>query len=51
MPFPLDRLLAILGILLEGYDVDTRLPAPHITLPGEYTELEIGRAQVYGIVS
>ncbi|KAF8876947.1 origin recognition complex subunit 5 C-terminus-domain-containing protein [Infundibulicybe gibba] len=45
-PFPLDRLLAILGALLEENDVDTRIPAPEYTSPGEYTDMEISRAGV-----
>jgi len=49
-PFPLDRLVAILGVLLEGNDVDTRLPAEEFTIPGEYTEMEIGRVQVYAAI-
>ncbi|KAI6137244.1 OPT oligopeptide transporter protein-domain-containing protein [Pisolithus sp. B1] len=41
--FPLDRLLAILGALLEEHDVDS-WPFDHrFVLPGEYTDMEIGR--------
>jgi len=50
-PFPLDRLIAILGALLEENDVENRPPAPEFVLPGEYTEMEMGRAQVYALVS
>jgi origin recognition complex subunit 5 len=50
MPFSLDRLVAILGVLLEENDVDSRLPAPEFAYPGEYTEMEIGRTQVYALV-
>ena len=48
--FPLDRLIAILGVLLEENDVDTRPVAPQYTLPGEYTEMEIARVAVYANV-
>jgi len=48
--FPLERLVAILGVLLEENDVDTRLPAKELTIPGEYTEMEIGRVQVYAAI-
>ena len=47
MPFPLDRMLAILGVLLEENDADTRPPAPEYEIPGEYTEVEISRVAVY----
>lgn len=53
MPFPLDRLLAIVGVLLEENDADARLPAPQYSIPGEYTDMEISRVvlhiQVYHI--
>ena len=29
-PFPLDRLIALLGALLEEHDVESRLPAPEL---------------------
>jgi origin recognition complex subunit 5 len=51
IPFPLDRLIAILGILLEENDVDVRPAAPEYTIPGEYTEMEITRVHVYASVS
>lgn len=51
MPFALDRLFAIVGVLLEENDADSRPPAPQYTIAGEYTEMEISRvvlhAQVY----
>lgn len=50
MAFPLDRLIAILGALLEENDVETRLPAPEFTIPGEYTDMEISRVAVYSAV-
>ncbi|KAI6137283.1 OPT oligopeptide transporter protein-domain-containing protein [Pisolithus sp. B1] len=49
--FPLDRLLAILGALLEEHDVDS-WPFDHrFVLPGEYTDMEIGRIHAYAAVS
>ena len=51
MPFPLDRMTAILGVLLEENDADTRPPAPEYTIPGEYTEMEISRVALFGQVS
>ncbi|KAI5889017.1 uncharacterized protein SCHCODRAFT_02690849 [Schizophyllum commune H4-8] len=48
--FPLDRMLAILGALLEEYDADTRPLAPQYQIPGEYTDAEIGRVAVYGAI-
>ncbi|RDX41623.1 hypothetical protein OH76DRAFT_188022 [Lentinus brumalis] len=45
--FPLDRLMAILGVLLEENDADVRPVAPQYTLPGEYTEMEIARVALY----
>ena len=50
MPFPLDRMLAILGVLLEENDADTRPPAPEYEIPGEYTEMEIARVVLYANV-
>ncbi|KAJ7705585.1 putative origin recognition complex, subunit 5-like protein [Mycena rosella] len=49
-PFPLDRLLAILGALLEENDVDQRVPAPEYTIPGEYTDMEVARAGIYNTI-
>ncbi|KAG9310424.1 putative origin recognition complex, subunit 5-like protein [Chiua virens] len=48
--FPLDRLLAILGALLEENDYETRPHDPRFELPGEYTDMEIGRIHVYAAV-
>ena len=48
--FPLDRLIAILGVLLEENDAETRPVAPQYTLPGEYTEMEIARVALYSNV-
>ncbi|KIY47747.1 hypothetical protein FISHEDRAFT_44824 [Fistulina hepatica ATCC 64428] len=46
MTFPLDRLVAILGALLEEYDADDRPLAPQYTIPGEYTDMEIRRVGI-----
>ncbi|KAI0777624.1 origin recognition complex subunit 5 C-terminus-domain-containing protein [Trametes elegans] len=46
--FPFDRLVAILGVLLEENDAETRPVAPQYNLPGEYTEAEISRVALYG---
>lgn len=43
----MDRVLAILGILLEEYDADSRPPAPEYKLPGEYSDMEIRRVTTY----
>ncbi|KAG6901780.1 hypothetical protein C0995_008026 [Termitomyces sp. Mi166 len=48
--FSLDRLLAILGALLEENDVESRLPAPEFSIPGEYTDMETSRVAVYSAV-
>ncbi|KAH8103345.1 origin recognition complex subunit 5 C-terminus-domain-containing protein [Cristinia sonorae] len=50
LAFPLDRLLAILGVLLEENDAEARPPMPEYTVPGEYTEIEIARVAVYAQV-
>ena len=50
LAFPLDRLLAILGVLLEENDADARPPAPQFAVPGEYTDVEISRVAVYAQV-
>ncbi|KAF9531498.1 origin recognition complex subunit 5 C-terminus-domain-containing protein [Crepidotus variabilis] len=49
--FPLDRILAILGALLEENDVETRLVAREFVVPGEYTDMEIGRVGVYAAIT
>ena len=48
--FPLDRLLAILGVLLEENDADVRPPTPQYAVPGEYTDVEISRVAIYAQV-
>ncbi|KAG0697046.1 OPT oligopeptide transporter protein-domain-containing protein [Suillus ampliporus] len=49
--FPLDRLLAILGALLEENDVESRPHDPCFELPGEYTDMELGRVHVYAAIT
>ncbi|KAJ7251118.1 putative origin recognition complex, subunit 5-like protein [Mycena haematopus] len=49
-PFPLDRIIAILGALLEENDVDRRLAAPEYTIPGEQTDMEIARVGIYNAI-
>lgn len=51
-PFSLDRLIAILGVLLEEYDVDERqtLDSSPYNFPGEETEMELQRTSVYSSV-
>lgn len=50
MAFPLDRMIAILGVLLEENDADVRPPAPEYSIPGEYTEIEISRVATFAQV-
>jgi origin recognition complex subunit 5 len=50
-PFPVDRMIAILGALLEENDVDSRPSYPEFTIPGEYTDMEINRVAIYNAVS
>ncbi|KAK2463847.1 hypothetical protein APHAL10511_004152 [Amanita phalloides] len=53
-PFPLDRLIAILGCLLEENDVDDGdhgwPPQDVFRVPGEHTDMEIARVGVYTTV-
>ncbi|KAJ7220673.1 origin recognition complex subunit 5 C-terminus-domain-containing protein [Mycena pura] len=49
-PFPLDRLIAILGALLEDNDADQRPPAPEYLIPGEYTDMETSRVGIYSTI-
>lgn len=51
--FTLDRLWAVCGALLEVFDDDETRPAWGKTLstPGAYTETEVTRVQVLGLVS
>ncbi|KAH9834986.1 origin recognition complex subunit 5 C-terminus-domain-containing protein [Rhodofomes roseus] len=48
--FGLDRLLAILGVLLEENDAETRPSAPQYSVPGEYTDVEISRVAIFAQV-
>lgn len=51
VPFPLDRLIAILGALLEENDGEVRLPAPpEYTFPGEYTDMETSRIGIVAAI-
>lgn len=57
-PFNLDRMIAILGVLLEEYDTDENSGlqnwlgnAFQYSEPGEFTDMEINRVQVYTAVS
>ncbi|KAF7303854.1 hypothetical protein MIND_00615300 [Mycena indigotica] len=45
--FPVERLLAILGALLEENDADRRPEMPQYTIPGEYTDMETSRVNVF----
>ncbi|KAG1865655.1 OPT oligopeptide transporter protein-domain-containing protein [Suillus tomentosus] len=49
--FPLDRLLAILGALLEENDVENRPHEPCFELPGEHTDMELGRVHIYAAIT
>ena len=46
----MDRMIAILGALLEENDIDTRRPAREFRIPGEYTDMEISRVGIYSAV-
>ncbi|KAI0260757.1 origin recognition complex subunit 5 C-terminus-domain-containing protein [Gloeopeniophorella convolvens] len=48
---PLDRLSAILAILLEEHDFETRAIGPEFSQPGEYTEAEISRVHISGAIA
>ncbi|OAX34000.1 putative origin recognition complex, subunit 5-like protein [Rhizopogon vinicolor AM-OR11-026] len=49
--FPLDRLLAILGSLLEENDVEYRPHDSRFGFPGEYTDMELGRVHIYAAIT
>lgn len=51
--FTLDRLWAVCGALLEVFDDDETRPAwgKALSAPGAYTETEVTRVQVLGLVS
>ncbi|KAI3619066.1 origin recognition complex subunit 5 [Moniliophthora roreri] len=44
--FPLDRMIAVLGALLEDNDANTKLNASEFGIAGEYTDMEITRVGV-----
>ncbi|KAF8884420.1 origin recognition complex subunit 5 C-terminus-domain-containing protein [Gymnopilus junonius] len=48
--FPLDRMLAILGALLEENEAEWKLPSPQFTIPGEETDMDISRVGIYASV-
>ncbi|TFK64530.1 hypothetical protein BDN72DRAFT_774453 [Pluteus cervinus] len=50
MPFPLDRMLAIFGALLEENDTDKRPFRIEYSIPGEYTDMETGRVAVSALI-
>jgi origin recognition complex subunit 5 len=43
-------MIAILGALLEGNDIDGRLIPPQFSIPGEFTDMEINRIGVFSAV-
>ncbi|KAF9479130.1 putative origin recognition complex, subunit 5-like protein [Pholiota conissans] len=49
-PFVLDRMIAILGALLEDNDVESRLADRQLTIPGEHTDMEIARVGIFSSV-
>ena len=48
--FPLKRMLAILGALLEENYVDSRAHTPEFSRPWEETDMEISRVAVYAAI-
>ncbi|KAF9549933.1 hypothetical protein CPC08DRAFT_674975 [Agrocybe pediades] len=48
-PFTLDRMIAILGALLEENDAESRISS-RLRIPGEHTDMEIGRVGVFSSV-
>ncbi|KAH9476054.1 Origin recognition complex subunit 5 [Psilocybe cubensis] len=49
-PFALDRMIAILGALLEENDADSRISSDLFNIAGEHTDMEIGRVGVFSSV-
>ncbi|THV00858.1 hypothetical protein K435DRAFT_818207 [Dendrothele bispora CBS 962.96] len=50
--FPLDRLIAILGALLEENDAPDSEDMPdEFTIPGEYTDMEVRRVGIYASIT
>jgi len=51
MAFPLDRMMAILQVLLEEYDCDDAALPPEFQRVSEYVEMELGRVHLQAAVS
>lgn len=49
-PFTIDRMIAILGALLEENDFESRASGKQLKIPGEHTDMEIGRVGVFSCV-
>lgn len=49
--FPVDRMSAILAVLLEEYDLETRTISKEFTQLGEYTEMELVRVHTFGAIA
>ncbi|KAN0130085.1 Origin recognition complex (ORC) subunit 5 C-terminus domain containing protein [Lactarius tabidus] len=49
--FPVDRMSAILAVLLEEYDLETRTISKEFTQLGEYTETELVRVHTSGAIT
>lgn len=49
-PFAIDRVIAILGALLEENDFESRASGNQFKIPGEHTDMEIGRVGVFSYV-
>jgi len=48
--FALDRMIAILGALLEENDIDGRYIPRQFSIPGEFTDMEINRVGVFSTI-
>jgi len=48
--FALDRMIAMLGALLEENDIDSRLIPHEFGVPGEFTDMEINRVGVFSAI-
>ncbi|KAF8801485.1 hypothetical protein BYT27DRAFT_7114957 [Phlegmacium glaucopus] len=48
--FALDRMIAILGALLEENDIDGRFIPRQFSIPGEFTDMEISRVGVFSAI-
>ncbi|KAH9006447.1 putative origin recognition complex, subunit 5-like protein [Lactarius hatsudake] len=49
--FPLDRMSAVLAVLLEEYDLESRVISKEFTQLGEYTEMELVRVHTSGAIT